>query len=156
MKIASLVAISWIALCAIAPVASAEDAHVAIAPNDIKWGPAPKVFPPGAEAALIFGDPSKEGLFALRLKFPAGYAIPPHTHPAIEVVTVLSGTTKLGMGETADPSATTVLPTGSFFALPEGMAHFVFYDEATVIQLTTNGPWGLTYVNPADDPRKTQ
>ena len=156
MKIVSLLAIGWIGLAGFASVASAGDAHTMLAPDDIKWGPAPAVFPPGAEAAVLFGDPSKEGLFALRLKFPAGYAIAPHTHPAHEVVTVISGAGKLGMGEAADPSNTTVLPAGSFFVLPPGTAHFVYVDEPTVVQLTTNGPWGLTYVNPVDDPRETQ
>ena len=70
-----------------------------VTPNDVKWGPAPKVLPAGAQAAALFGDPTKEGLFALRIKFPAGYAIAPHTHPVDEVVTVISGTFNLGMGE---------------------------------------------------------
>jgi quercetin dioxygenase-like cupin family protein len=154
--LAMSVALGWIGLAGFASVASAEEAHAIIAPNEIKWGPAPKVLPPGAEAAVLFGDPSKEGLFALRVKLPAGYAIPPHTHPVIEAVTVISGTFKLGMGEAADQSATKALPTGSFFALPTGMAHFVYIDEPTVIQISTTGPWGLTYVNPKDDPRTTQ
>ena len=127
-----------------------------IAPDAIKWGPAPPVLPPGAEAAVLFGDPGKEGLFALRLKLPAGYAIPPHTHPADEVVTIISGSFKLGMGEAADESAATALPAGSFFALPPGTPHFAYIDEETVVQISTNGPWGLTYVNPEDDPWKTQ
>jgi quercetin dioxygenase-like cupin family protein len=156
MKIASIFAIGWIGFCGIASFASAEDAHTMIAPNDIKWAPAPKVLPAGAEAAVLFGDPTKEGLFALRLKVPSGYAVAPHTHPADEVVTVISGTTNLGMGETADRSAAKALPAGSFFALPPGTAHFVYFDEETVIQITTNGPWGLKYVNPADDPQKSQ
>ena len=105
---------------------------------------------------MLFGDPSKEGLFAMRVKFPAGYAIPPHTHPVDEVVTVVSGTFKLGMGETADKGAANPLPAGSFFALPPNTAHFAYADEETVVQITTIGPWGLTYINPADDPRKTQ
>jgi hypothetical protein len=70
-----------------------------------------------------------------------------------EVVTVISGTFNLGMGETADQSATQALPAGSFFALPPDMAHYVFIDGETVIQISTVGPWGLTYVNPEDDPR---
>ena len=156
MKIASLFAIGLIGFCGIASFASAEDAHTVIAPNDVKWGPAPKALPAGAEAAVLFGDPTKEGLFALRLKLPAGYAIAPHTHPADEVVTVISGTINLGMGETADRSAAKAMPAGSFFALPPGMAHFAYFDEETVVQITTNGPWGLKYINPADDPRKTQ
>ena len=138
------------------PGAVAQDAHAIIAPDRIQWGPAPAVLPPGAEAAVLYGDPSKEGLFALRVRLPAGYTIPPHTHPTIEAVTVISGTFKLGMGEVADPNATEALPAGSFFALPTGHPHFVYADEETVVQISTNGPWGLTYVNPADDPRKTQ
>ncbi|CAN7680894.1 cupin domain-containing protein [Phyllobacterium sp. LjRoot231] len=156
MKIASIFAIGWIGFCGIASFASAEDAQTMVAPNDVKWVPAPKVLPAGAEAAVLFGDPTKEGLFALRLKVPSGYAIPPHTHPADEVVTVISGAANLGMGETADRSAAKALPAGSFFALPPSMAHFVYFDEETVVQITTNGPWGLKYVNPADDPQKSQ
>jgi quercetin dioxygenase-like cupin family protein len=112
------------------------------------------VLPSGAEAPVLFGDPSKEGPFALRLKLPAGYRVPPHMHPVDEVVTVISGTFSLGMGETADQSSAQHLPAGSFFALPPGMAHYVFIDEGAVIQINTVGPWGLTYVNPADDPRQ--
>ena len=134
----------------------AQEANTIVAPDQIQWGPAPGVLPPGAEAAVLYGDPGKEGLFALRIKLPAGYVIPPHTHPAIEAVTVISGTFKLGMGEVADPSAAEALPAGSFFALPAGHPHFASVEEETVVQISTNGPWGLTYVNPADDPRKTQ
>ncbi|ACP21492.1 hypothetical protein NGR_b00180 (plasmid) [Sinorhizobium fredii NGR234] len=156
MRIVSLSAVVCIGLCGIASFASAEDAHTIIAPDDVKWAPAPKILPAGAETAVLFGDPSKEGLFALRLKVPSGYAVPPHTHPADEVVTVISGTINLGMGETADRSASKALSAGSFFALPPGMAHFAYFDEETVVQITTNGPWGIKYVNPADDPQKSQ
>ncbi|UWU17197.1 cupin domain-containing protein (plasmid) [Rhizobium sullae] len=156
MRVASIFAASVIGLCGMASFASAEGAHTMVTPDDVKWGPAPKVLPAGAEAAVLFGDPTKEGLFALRLKVPSGYAIAPHTHPADEVVTVVSGTTNLGMGETADRKAAKALPAGSFFALPPGMAHFVYFDEETVVQITTTGPWGIKYVNPADDPQKSQ
>jgi quercetin dioxygenase-like cupin family protein len=102
------------------------------------------------------GIASKEGLFALRLKLPKGYHIPPHTHPKPEVVTILSGTLRLGEGSTADQSKANPLPTGSFFVMSPGMQHYVYADEETVLQLNSNGPWGLTYVNEKDDPRKTQ
>ena len=156
MKIASLAFVVLIGTLGMAAGASADDAHKLVAPGDVAWKPAPKSLPAGAEAAVLFGDPSKEGLFVLRLHFPSGYVVPPHTHPVYEVVTVLSGAGKLGMGAVADKGATTTLPAGSFFALPPNMAHYAFYDEDTVIQITTNGPWGITYVNPDDDPRKTQ
>jgi quercetin dioxygenase-like cupin family protein len=137
------------------PVAAADE-HKIVAPNDVKWSPAPPSIPKGAEAAVLYGDPSKEGLFAMRLKLPKGYHLPPHSHPKPEVVTVISGTFRLGMGETADPGKAQALPAGSFFALPPGMAHYGLMDEDTVVQLNSTGPWGLTYVNPKDDPRKSQ
>jgi quercetin dioxygenase-like cupin family protein len=147
---------------AVAGVVSTAPAHTMegvnmVLPEEIKWEPAPAMLPPGAEAAVLFGDPSEEGLFVLRLKFPAGYSVAPHTHPVDEVVTVISGTFYKGMGETADPRKAQPLPAGSFFALPPGTAHYVFMEEETVIQISTEGPWGLTYINPKDDPRqKTQ
>jgi quercetin dioxygenase-like cupin family protein len=158
MKIAlpTLIAVAAFASGASTAPAETMDGHTIVAPQEIKWGSAPAVLPPGAEAAVLFGDPTKEGLFALRLKLPAGYSVPPHTHPVDEVVTVISGTFALGMGETADQSRAQPLPAGSFFALPPGMAHYVFIDEETVIQISTVGPWGLNYVNPEDDPRKSQ
>ena len=93
----------------------------------------------------------------LRLNMPEGYRVPPHTHPVDEIVTVISGTFSLGMGETADQSKAQALPAGTFFALPPGTAHYAFTDQETVIQISTIGPWKLTYINPKDDPRqKTQ
>jgi quercetin dioxygenase-like cupin family protein len=134
----------------------AMDEHKVLTPGDVKWVPAPPSIPKGAEAAALFGDASKEGLFALRLKLPKGYHIPPHTHPKPEVVTVLSGTLYLGEGDTPDKGKTKPLPAGSFFAMSPGMKHYVYADEETVLQLNSTGPWGLTYVNEKDDPRKTQ
>jgi quercetin dioxygenase-like cupin family protein len=146
---------SAVAIAALAPaVADTMEEHTVVSPQDVKWGPAPASIPAGAEAAVLYGDPSKEGLFALRLKLPEGYHIPPHMHPKPEIVTVISGTFRLGTGETADHDKAQPLPAGSFFAFAPGMAHYAFADDATVIQLNSTGPWGLTYVNPADDPRQ--
>ena len=156
MKIALPTLIAAVAVAAIAftiPAATMEG-HTTVPPQQIKWAPAPDMLPPGAEAAVLFGDPSKEGLFVLRLRFPAGYSVAPHRHPVYEVVTVISGTFSVGMGETADPRKAQPLPAGSFHALPPGMAHYVSMEEETVIQISTRGPWGLTYVNPKDDPRQ--
>src|SRR4051794_17418822 len=143
-------------VCCFNPAVAMDD-HTVLKPNDVKWGPGPASIPKGAQAAAIYGDASKEGLFALRLKLPKGYHIAPHTHPKPEVVTILSGTLRLGMGETADQGKAKALPGGSFFAMEPGMAHYVYADEETVLQLNSTGPWSLNYVNAKDDPRqKTQ
>jgi len=159
MKIVSqslLIGIVVLASAASAATAQTADAHKIVSPQEIKWGPAPSL-PTGAELAVLYGDPSKEGVFAMRLKAAKGYYIPPHTHPRPEINTVISGTVRLGMGETADHSKAQPLPVGSFFTLSPGMAHSVFFDEDTVVQVNTSGPWGINYVNPKDDPRqKTQ
>lgn len=135
-------------------VARGEDGQKMVTAQEIPWSAGPASLPAGAQVTTLYGDASKEGLFAIRLKLPAGYVIPPHTHPRPEVVTVISGTFHLGMGEVADRTKTKALPAGSFFAFAPGMAHFAFMDEETVVQLNSIGPWGLNYVNPADDPRR--
>ena len=145
------------ALAAGAPPAWAADAHKVLTPQDVTWSPGPASLPKGVEFAVLFGDPAKDGPFAMRLKFPKGYQIPPHSHPKPEVVTVLSGTFRIGMGETADPGKAQALPASGFFAFPAGMNHFAAAEADTVVQLNSTGPWGVNYVNPKDDPRqKTQ
>jgi quercetin dioxygenase-like cupin family protein len=148
---------SAVALIGSVSLASAQgtEGHKMLAPQEIKWAAAPPSIPAGAEAAVLYGDPSKDGIFAMRLKFPKGYKIAPHTHPKPEVLTVISGTFRLGMGETADASKAKALAPGSFIALSPGMAHFAGADEDnTVVQLNSTGPWTLNYINQADDPRK--
>ena len=136
--------------------ALAFDEHTMISPSDIKWVPGPASLPKGAQMAVLYGDPTKEGLFAMRVRLPAGYHIPPHTHPKPEVVTIISGIAHLGPGSTVDRIKTRSLPAGGFFTTSPGTPHYVYIDQETVVQLNSVGPWGITYVNEADDPRKTQ
>jgi quercetin dioxygenase-like cupin family protein len=138
------------------PGASADDnapQHM-YAPNQIKWEPGPPSLLPGAEMAVLEGDPGKPGFFAMRLRFPDGYRVMPHWHPKQERVTILSGTLNLGMGDTYDASKTHALTAGSYSTMPAGMRHFANAKGVTELQLATNGPWGIHYVNRADDPRK--
>jgi quercetin dioxygenase-like cupin family protein len=100
------------------------------------------------------GDPAQKGPFTIRLLFPDGYTIPPHTHPAVEHVTIMSGTFYLGMGATFDKSSAQALPTGAFGYMPAGMKHYAWAQGETIVQLHGTGPWKIDYVNPADDPRK--
>lgn len=129
------------------------DAHIMVAPEDVVWAPGPGSLPPGAEFALIEGDPAAAGPLTLRLKFPAGYRIPAHSHPAIEHITVISGVFHAGMGDRLDTSRGSAMPSGSFVVMPTGHNHYAWTDEETVVQLHSIGPWGITYVDPADDPR---
>jgi quercetin dioxygenase-like cupin family protein len=137
--------------------ATESETHKLVTPQEVVWSVAPPALPKGAELAVLYGDPSKEGPFVMRLKVPSNYHVAPHMHPTPELVTVISGTFKLGMGDDVDKSKTQALPAGSFFALAPDTPHFAYTDEETVLQISTNGPWGLKYVNSNDDPRqKTQ
>ena len=131
----------------------AKQEHTILTADDVKWGDGPPSLPPGAKAAVMDGDPKKEGYFAMRLKVPAGYKIPPHWHPGYERLTVISGAFHLGLGEKFDETKARKLTAGSYFSLPPKTAHFALTSEETVIQLASMGPWSLTYVNPGDDPR---
>ena len=137
----------------VASVAAQEQKAVVVTPDATKWGPGPAMLPAGAKVAVLDGDPSKPGLFTMRLSVPDGYRIPPHFHPVDEHVTVISGKFQVGMGDSFDASKLSTLPAGTFGMIPAGMHHFAQAKAATVLQLHGTGPWKLTYVNPADQPK---
>ena len=113
-----------------------------------QWGPAPSVFPPGAQFAVMQGDPSKSGEpFTVRLRFPDGYLVPPHTHPTEEDVTVIAGTFLAGMGATVVESDLHPLGRGDFAAIPANHAHYAKARGETIVQVNAIGPFALTYVN---------
>ena len=123
------------AVCAAAFAATAASAEQAPAPghtminaDKIVWGPAP----PG---------------------LPAGYRIAPHWHPTDEHLTILSGTLAMGMGETFDDKALMELGPGGFAGMAPNTRHFLKTRTPVVMQVHGTGPFSITYVNPADDPR---
>ena len=136
--------------------ASATDAigtHKVVAPQEIQWGTTPPSLPAGAQVAVLYGDPQKSGLFVLRLKLPKGYKIAPHMHDQSEILTVISGSLRLGLGPSADRASVEALPAGSFSSMPHGVVHYVLVNEDSIVQVAANGPWTIDYVNPKDDPR---
>jgi quercetin dioxygenase-like cupin family protein len=125
-------------------------------PTKIEWKDGPPSLPQGAKFAVLEGDPSKEGMFVMRIRVPGGYHIPAHTHPKPERVTVIQGTFKLAMGENPKLADAHVLPAGTFGVWPAGMVHAAWTEGETIVQLHGMGPWAINYVNPADDPRNTK
>lgn len=141
------------ALPAVAQSVYSGEGHVMVTPAQLIWTDAPAVAP-GAKIAVIEGPLNKAVPFTFRLLLPANAKIAPHVHPAFERVTVLSGTFHFAHGNTFDPAKTQALETGSVAVMPPGAPMFGYTKEQTVIQLHGVGPWGITYLNPADDPRK--
>ena len=123
---------------------------------DAKWGPAPPMLPAGAQIAVLQGDPSKPAPYAVRLKFPANYAIPAHSHPTDENVAVVSGAVYFGMGDKLDKTAGEALSQGGFTSVSAGMNHYAYTKGEATILLFGIGPVDFKYVNPNDDPRKAK
>ena len=120
--------------------------------EDLVWKEHP-VFK-GAQTVILVGDPTKAETIVQRTKFPPHYRVPPHTHPYAEVVTVLSGNYWNSFGQSFDKSKGIELHPGSVFVLPAGHAHYTWTEDTEVIvQVNFTGPGGVTFINPADDPR---
>ena len=141
-----------VALIALAGSSMAQDAMKVVTADELVWKDEP-VLPKGGQTAILVGDPSKAETIVLRVKFPPHYKIPPHTHTFSEVVTALRGTCWNGMGD--DMEKGVVLKPNSVFVLPANHAHQIWTtDEEAIIQVQFTGPGNITYINPADDPRK--
>jgi quercetin dioxygenase-like cupin family protein len=152
-----LFAAALVALCSPLAAQTVTTRTAIVSPDKVTWKDAPAL-PKGAQISVLVGDPSKAGEFYVyRVKLPANYKVPPHTHPGAETVTILSGNLGWGMGEKFDRGSGEVLKAGSFVALPAKHAHYVWSgDGETIIQVQTVAPAGIDYINPADDPRRSQ
>lgn len=150
MKLFSLALVFTVAVILAVQPAPAQNAFT---PDQMKYGPAPAFVPPGAQLAVLEGDPmASSGDFTIRFKMPDGYKIAPHTHPNRENVTAISGTLKVGMGDQFDASKMMSFAAGSFAYLDPSMHHYAMASGETVIQIHGMSPVKFNYINPADDP----
>jgi quercetin dioxygenase-like cupin family protein len=123
--------------------------------DKLAWGPAPAIFPAGAQMVVLQGDPAASAIVTVRLKMPNNYTIPPHWHPTDEHVTVIKGQLTIGMGDTMSADAELpALKPGDFVTAPANVHHYARARGETIVQVHMMGPFQLTYVNPKDDPTK--
>ena len=135
-------------------MAAAKEKH-AFTPDTVEYGPAPSFVAPGAQLAVLEGNPmATSGDYTIRLKMPDGYRIAPHWHPKRENVTVISGTLKFGMGDRFDESSMASFPAGSFAYLDPDMHHYVMASGDTVVQVHGMAPVQFNYINSEDDPSR--
>lgn len=155
-----LIALSSITAIGIGLVANAHDhelpyrgeGHMMIQASDLEWDPIASMAG-DAKMAVIEGNLGKAEPFTFRLKLPADYVVAPHIHPAYERVTVLQGTFHFAHGREFDREKTMALEPGGFAVMSPGDPMFGYTEEETIIQLHGTGPWGIEYLDPADDPR---
>jgi quercetin dioxygenase-like cupin family protein len=153
MRSSLRIAVAVAAGLGLGAAAYGQTGHDSSPASAVNWGPAPPFLPAGARFAVLQGDPGQAGVYTIRLEFPAGYVIKPHFHPTDEHVTVLSGSFLIGMGDSVDARQGQVLGTGGFVTAPAQAHHFAIARRKTVIQIHGEGPFALTYVRAADDPR---
>ena len=118
-------------------------------PDQIKWGP---VTPAGSQQAVLFGDPTKPGLYGVLNKWTAGnHFSRPHFHPNDRFITVISGTWWVGSGPVFDPENGTVpVPAGSFVTHYAKQVHWDgAKDTDAVLLIVGEGPATLTPFVPA-------
>jgi hypothetical protein len=123
------------------------------APADLKWMDGPPGLPGGATFAVVSGDPNKKGMFTVQIRMPANYAVRPHWHPTDENVTLVSGKLAYGMSDQLDRASAQSMNTSDKIVMKAKVHHWVFTGDGAEIQLSAMGPFLITYVDPADDPR---
>ncbi len=140
-----------------APSIAADDAKdckvIMVQASEMKWIDTPALAK-GLQVSILYGDMKKAEPIGFRIKIPAGGMLAPHTHPVVERVTVISGSIAMGHGKEFDKALLKELPVGSVFIFPTGCPMFGIAKEETIIQVNAEGPWGINYINPADDPRR--
>jgi hypothetical protein len=145
------IGIWWMGQSSLGGVRAAE--KNAFTPDAIQYGPAPSFVAPGAQLAVLEGNPmAASGDYTVRLKMPNGYRIAPHWHPKRENVTVISGTLEVGMGDHFTERGMLSFPAGSFAYLDPDMHHYVMARGEVVVQIHGMSPVQFNYVNPDDDP----
>jgi hypothetical protein len=127
--------------------AEKDEAFVHITPEQVVWTDRPGY--EGVKFATIYGDPSKPGLYAIRVKFSPGRMTRPHWHPDNRHVVVISGTWYMGEGDTFEPEKTLAMKAGSYAEHPAKASHYDgAKDEEVVVQIFGIGPSGTTLIHP--------
>jgi len=154
-KVSGIIVLAVLSLVGFVRPANSQKPHVLAELKEATWGPAPPMLPPGAQIAVLAGDPTKPTAYTVRFKFPANYAIPAHSHPTDEHVVVVSGAVSFGMGDklTKTAASNKTLTVGGFAQMPANVNHFAYTTQESTIILFGQGPVEFKYVNPSDDPR---
>ena len=121
---------------------------MALTPAEMKWQTQGALAAGGVEQLNLVGDPNQPGPYTLRLRFPKGAKIAPHSHPDSREVTILSGLFATGYGEKFDAANLKILPAGSFYTEPANVPHYIEIKEDAVLQVSGTGPSGRRPVNP--------
>ncbi len=118
---------------------------VTLTPDQIPWV---DVGTNGMRIANLAGNPSDQGLYVMRIRFPAGMFSQPHFHDRDRFITVIEGVWYAGTQAEFDKDNTVALPAGSFMKHPAGGVHYDgAKEEAVIVEIRGMGPVTTTSVN---------
>jgi quercetin dioxygenase-like cupin family protein len=138
--------LSGLALLFCCAVTASSSGEVIKRPDQLEWKAQP--FSAYPETAILFGDPTKPGLYVIRGRMPAGFKLMPHVHSdEWRTAAILSGTLYFALGAKWDETELKAYPAGTFFAEPSGTPHFGWVkDNEVIIQITGMGPTSTTMI----------
>lgn len=111
----------------------------------------------GIHTKVLYGDPSKAGLYTILLYAPAHTTIQSHSHRDNRMATVLSGTWLFAYGNHFDQKSLKTLPPGSLYSEPAGVTHFAqTSDTSVIVAISGYGPTDTRYFDLANDPEAQQ
>lgn len=120
---------------------------IIVTPDQVAWRDVPNGR--GLQTAVVAGDPTKAGVYVVRVKFPPGVMTRPHTHPEDRYAVVLKGTWWVGTSAEFEPGKTTPVKTGGFMKHPAGGTHYDgAKDEEVIVQVVGVGPSGTDFLKP--------
>ena len=128
-------------------------AQGATSPSGQPWLSAPDILIPGSLLAVVSGNPAEPGRSVIQIYMPDGYRMPPHLHPTDEHVKVLSGALLIGVGKKLDAKRTMKLVPGDSGTAPTGAAHYSIASGPTILEVSFEGPYTVTYLNAYEAPR---
>jgi quercetin dioxygenase-like cupin family protein len=146
-------------LVAFAGAVSAQERLLRLTPSDIEGlvqggATAGTSGVAGIRTTILYGDPTKAGPYTIALWAPPNVRIAAHSHRDDRTAVVVAGLWRFGYGRKADESLVRILPPGSFYSEPAGVAHFAMTGpEGATVYISGQGPTSTDYVEAADAPK---
>lgn len=130
--------------------AAAEDAKsggLVANPSGFLWEDAPPAFPRGAQVARLSGDPARAAPFAVMIRLPGGYDLPPHWHDQDRQLLVVSGRLFVGVGGSVDLDHAERAKAGSYLFIPAKTRHWLRARTKTMFEMHGVGPLDIRFVD---------
>jgi len=101
---------------------------------------------PAVTTRVLFGDPTKSGLYTIELRVAPNTVIQAHTHRDTRTSVVVNGLWYFGYGPKNEQALVKALPPGAFYTEPADESHFARTGpEGATVSITGYGPTDTVY-----------